>query len=132
MNEFITDLCVLQVAENTWKLKSPLMYRSKLYGGIVNVPEGFVTDFASVPRVPLAYLVAGNTAHKAAVVHDFLYQTQPCRRETCDKIFLEAMAAIGVPLWRRRIMYRAVRSFGWIPWKSGPERAANFGNRAHA
>ncbi|WP_123008449.1 DUF1353 domain-containing protein, partial [Escherichia coli] len=29
-----------------------------------------------------------------------------------DRIFLDAMTVLGVPRWRRRLMYLAVRLFG--------------------
>ena len=52
----------------------------------------------------------------AAVVHDYLYFSKLRTRQEADKIFLEAMECLDVPLWKRRVMYRAVRMFGWIPW----------------
>ena len=38
----------------------------------VCVPSGYVTDFASVPRLPLVFLVMGDTAHEAAGLHDYV------------------------------------------------------------
>lgn len=128
MSEFLTNLDVIQIGENDWKLAQALIYASDVYGGKVEVPSGFRTDFASVPRVPLAYMVAGNTAQKASVPHDFLYQTHLCERAMADLVFLEAMEVTGIPLWRRRIMYSAVRMFGWIAYRSGKERHAKLGN----
>lgn len=95
-----------------WRLTAPLKYRSKVAGQTFTIPKGFLTDFASVPRLPLAYLLAGDTAHQAAVVHDWLYVTHTTDRATADRVFLEAMEEIGVPWWRRRLMYAAVRAFG--------------------
>lgn len=126
MSKFLTQLSVTALDDETWKLASPLGYQSDIFfvakRGTLLVPTGFVTDFASVPRLPLAYLLAGNTAHEAAVVHDYLYQTHLTDRQTADRILLEAMEVTGVALWRRRIMYRAVRFCGWWPWRSGPKR----------
>lgn len=112
---FLNDLTTTQISDKEsgrFKLKEPLLYFSKILGEIT-VPEGFVTDFASVPRLPLAYLAAGDTAHRPAVVHDYLYSCADVERSTADAVFLEAMEAVGVPWWRRRIMWAAVRSFGW-------------------
>lgn len=94
-----------------WLLLSELAFNSEVLGPVV-VPAGFDTDFASVPRIPFAYLVAGDTAHASAVVHDYLYRYGKCTRKQADEVFLEAMAAEGVPWWRARLMYRAVRLFG--------------------
>lgn len=109
---FVTDLQVeLLPNGKTWRLTESLVYDSKLTGALV-VPAGFETDFASVPRLPLAYLLAGDTAHKAAVVHDYLYQGKLFRRDICDNVFLEAMRVTGVVGWRSHLMYAAVRLFG--------------------
>lgn len=107
---------------DTWRLGMPLRYWSKLLDRLVEVPEGFVTDRASVPRLPLAYLLAGGAADEGAVVHDYLYQTHPVTRAEADAVLLEAMEAIFEPIWRRQLIYRAVRCCGWVPWNSGPKR----------
>ena len=75
------------------------------------VPAGFHHDFASVPRIPLAYMLAGNTAHKSAVIHDWLY-TVGEDRKYADSVFYAAMEAEGVPWFRRNAMWAAVRMFG--------------------
>lgn len=93
-----------------WELSEPLVYYSTLYDTTVTVPTGFRTDFASVPRLPLAYLLAGDTAHRPATVHDYLCRTD-YPRDRADRIFLEAMESIGVPWWRRNLMYAAVRAY---------------------
>ena len=111
MSKFINSLDVELVGKGRWRLLSPLIYRSEIAGLIV-VPAGFVTDFASVPRLPLAYLLTGDTAHSAAVVHDYLYETGTGTKADADRVFLEAMEAIGEDRWRRTLMYWAVRIFG--------------------
>ena len=82
----------------------------------ITVPRGFHTDFASVPRVFWIILPPDGKYTQAAVLHDYLYSEQICERKTADRIFINAMKVLGVPLWKRRVMYRAVRMFGWIPW----------------
>ena len=74
---FITPLEAVKIREAgdvgraRWRLLSDMIYNSKLYTVIV-VPSGFVTDMASVPRLPFAYWLMGDTAHASAVVHDYL------------------------------------------------------------
>lgn len=106
--ELVSDL-----SEGKWRLKAPLFFQSSTLNQIITVPQGFVTDFASVPRLPLAFLLAGDTAHRPAVVHDYLYSCSDVERSDADSVFLEAMDSVGVPWWRRRIMWAAVRCFGW-------------------
>jgi len=96
-----------------WKLLTPLWYESSHLGRIIVVPEGFVTDFATVPRfLPISWWLAGDTAHAAATVHDYLYTTQAASKNDADRVFYEAMALNGEPAWRRWLMWQAVRVFG--------------------
>jgi hypothetical protein len=82
------------------------------------VPAGFVTDFASVPRVPVAFWLFGDTAHAAAVVHDWLYSTEIFPKDTADSVFYEAMRASGIGFWRARFMYWGVAYGGGAAWAS--------------
>ena len=94
-----------------WRLLEPLRYYSSLLGQTVEVPAGFVTDFASVPRAPIAYFLCGNTGNRAAVVHDYLCRTGTVEREKADKVFKEALSASGVDSWRAQVMYLAVSQY---------------------
>jgi hypothetical protein len=100
-----------------WKLLSPLCFQSKSMGRFT-APVGFVTDFASVPRLPLTYAVAGDTAHASAVIHDYLcrayYPTRRLQWSQCAAIFYECMKAERVPRWRAWLMYKAVLWFGEV------------------
>jgi len=93
-------------------LLAPLTYYSALLADVVLVPEGFVTDYASVPRAPLTYWLFGGIGDEAAVVHDYLYEKGIVPREVADVIYGEALTACGVPTWRRAPMVLAVRMFG--------------------
>ena len=87
------------------------------YGG-VTVQKGFRTDLASVP-FPFTFFIPKDGTHSpAAVWHDFGYATQTMERKDVDMIFLEFMKDLEVPLWKRQIMYRAVRLAGWMPWRN--------------
>lgn len=98
---------------DNWRLLAELAFSSEVLNRLIIVPEGFVTDFASVPRLPLAYLLFGNVAREAAVVHDFLYSTGACSRKLADDVFAEASKACNVAAWRRGPMWFGVRLFGW-------------------
>lgn len=95
-----------------WVLDEALVYHSDIVG-MVTVPKGFPTDFASVPRVPFIYEALGGLAHYAATIHDWLY-THPAyiSREDADAVFREAAIASGVPRWKAQLMYWAIRLFG--------------------
>lgn len=109
---FLTPVYVRLERDDTRTLLAPVQYESKLTGKTYTVPAGFNTDFASVPRVPVAFLLTGGTADRPAIVHDFLYRTGAEDRKTCDAIFAEAMEATGVAAWRRGLMWAGVRVGG--------------------
>lgn len=93
-----------------WELLAPLAYASDM-GGRIEVPVGFSTDFASVPRLPFTYGIMGNRAHRPAVVHDYITRQRIFERRKCDAIFLEAMLAEGIDDTHARLMYAAVAAF---------------------
>lgn len=122
-SEFLTELQVEEMDAKTWRLLKPLIYHSELLNETITVPSGYVTDFASIPRLPIIYWLFGDTARKPAVIHDFLYQTHGCdNRHEADRVFYEGMGAIEMPKWRRWDMYLGVRLGGLTSWLSGPRR----------
>lgn len=116
MSAFLTKLAVEEVIDGSWRLTSPLLYASDHLQKTITVPAGFITDFASVPRLPVAYLLAGGEADEAAVVHDYLYHSHDVPRPDADAVFEEAMAISGQPWWRRKLMWAGVRLFGGTPY----------------
>lgn len=115
-SKFLTDLETKVLDDDKFELIQPLIYFSERLNRAITVPRGFVTDFASVPRVPVAYLLAGGEADKPAVIHDYLYHSHEVARAVADDVFLEAMALTGQPWWRRNLMWLGVRLFGGAPY----------------
>lgn len=101
-----------------WLLLSPFVYDSKLIGRVV-VPKGYITDFASVPRIAVAYWLAGNTCRRAATVHDWLCDGGPPKvsRSMADAVFNEIAIVYGIPWWRRIPMWTAIRLYGIVTLK---------------
>jgi hypothetical protein len=118
---FQNEIDVEQLPGNDrlWKLTKPLVYISLLTAEAITVPTGFVTDFASIPGW---VAVDFDIAQRAAVVHDWLYQTHKLPKPVADSVFLEAMVSLGKPAWRRWILYTAVKLFGQSSYDSGPSR----------
>ena len=100
----------------TWWLDRALTYVRD--GMTIKVPRGFETDYASVPRAFYALFPPWDTYGPAAVVHDWLYWSQPVSRAEADGIFREAMGVLEVPAWKRQTLYLAVRAFGQEAWDS--------------
>lgn len=95
-----------------WVLEEDFIYSSDVLGGVVIVPAGFVTDFSSVPRLPLVHMVLADMAQRAAVVHDYLYSTAVYTRKQADDVLMEAMTISGIPWAKRQAIYLGVRVGG--------------------
>lgn len=125
--QFLTDLSCRETKDDKWEVIEPLVYQSRLWETLIEVPAGFITDFASVPRVPFVYMLYGDRAHRESVLHDYLYYMAMTTRKIADCIFLEAMESRGKSWFVRQGMYRGVRMGGWVAWnehrKSGHPRA---------
>jgi len=92
-------------------LTRPFVVRTRS-GRIIEVPAGFKTDFASVPRLFWRIIPPWGAYSPAAVVHDYLYTTGLVSRAEADRIFHELMKRLGVSVWMRNSMYWAVRMAG--------------------
>jgi hypothetical protein len=115
VSAFLTELCLVEADgqdDGKWIVGRDLVYQSDVAKAKITVPAGFKTDLASVPRLPVVYWLAGGTSSKAAVIHDYLYTTGQVRRDMADAVLREASACIGVPAWRRWIMWAGVRLGG--------------------
>lgn len=119
MSSFTKPLVVEKLEKMLWKVRSSFDYHlgSEDSDEVVSVPEGFITDFASVPRLFWIILPPDGQYTQAAVLHDYMYSDQYYKRAKCDRLFIEAMKVLKVPVVNRIIMYRAVRMFGWLAWK---------------
>lgn len=88
----------------------------------VSVPDGFVTDLASISQVLWSFGLRpeGSYAY-AAVIHDYLYWMQDRSREEADEIFLIAMADSKVKESLRNRLYNAVSLGGAPAWRKNAE-----------
>lgn len=119
MSSFTESLIVSPIPDGKrWVVRKEFYYYiDKDEGEKIIVPTGFVTDFASVPRMFWKIFPQWGKYGNAAVVHDYLYVNQTKKRKDADKIFLKAMEVSGVSLIVRNILYGAVRAFGWLSFK---------------
>jgi len=115
--ECIDDLAA--DGRGVWKVKEPLVYDSEVLGRSITVEPGFLTDFVSVPRLPIIYWLLGDTSHKAAVLHDWLFHHhEVCDETEANEVLLEACAVEGIPNWRRKLIYWGVVIGGRSSWES--------------
>lgn len=90
----------------------------------VRVPVGFVTDFASIPRLFWSTLRPDGTYSYAAAVHDYLYWAQPVPRNKADEIFKFLMQDFKINEVIVSGMYNAVRLGGFKAWNDNAKRRA--------
>lgn len=82
----------------------------------VNVPKGFVTDFASVPKPFWSVLPPDGDYTYAAIIHDYLYWNQATDKPTADLVLKAAMEDFGVAKSDAFIVYNGVKLGGQSAW----------------
>lgn len=112
---FTTPLQVESLPGRWWRLTAKLVYVGKKES--FTVPDGFVTDFASTPQWFEGVVPRDGTYIKAAVLHDWLYETKPVSRKDADGIFRRVMREEGTGVLTRWTMYISVRIFGRSRWR---------------
>ena len=128
MSSFTTPLRVTPLPDGkNWKLLRNFTYHlgSQHSRRYISVPKGFVTDFASVPRI-FFFLPDWATYNKPGPGHDYLYKVKqvmgkPITRKRADDIFLEMML---IDFRHHKsgksvayLEYIAVRLFAWLAWR---------------
>lgn len=119
----------------TWVLESPakgiFLWQSTYHH--IEVPEGFMTDFASIPFFARWWQRGGVGSQRiAAYFHDYMYSgTDRFSRRQADAAFYQVMKAIdGSKGWfKRGAMWAALRVGGFLPYRSG--QAAYDKNPSH-
>jgi hypothetical protein len=83
----------------------------------IKVPQGFVTDLASVPRWPLVFWLMGDRAREPAVVHDWLYLSGITSQADADAVLYEAARVIGLSWWVAQGLWWGVRLGGGVTYR---------------
>lgn len=106
--------------EESWVLAEQFSYQYK--EKVITVPAGYVTNLASTPRVIWNIIPPFGYYSKGAVIHDWLYSNTgdlpdlKYTRKDADEIFYSAMIESGVNRFKAKMIYSAVRLFGWAYW----------------
>jgi len=125
MGKFLTELdySPSRDAFQNWngrdyRLNNPLFYEAD-DGTIYNVPKGFITDGASIPRIFWRIYLPYGLYIEAAVLHDYLYRTETVNvtRKQSDDLMEEAMIWCKVNIVDRKTIHIMVRTFGWSAFK---------------
>ena len=126
MTEAARAAVTFDVGEGLWRLEHGYFYENGPIG--IAMPEGFLFDLASIPRLGWWLIAPFELTIEAALIHDGLYRTGGCpawvrvgaparfTRREADLILLSMMRRDGVPEWKCRSAFRAVRLFGGAAW----------------
>jgi len=87
----------------------------------VEAPTGFVTDFASIPRVFWSLLRPDGEYTYPAIIHDYLYWTQIRPKNIADEIFRASMQDFNLSATTITTIYNAVRLGGQSAWDGNAE-----------
>lgn len=125
-----------QLGKDYWKVnKGFKFYFDDVNGNRywVNIPAGYLTDGASVPRAFWSIIPPWGNYGQAAIVHDYLCEYlsvtcdgQPVKitRRNADQIFNIAMHALDVDNGDRYKIMGAISAYRMIKQVSGPSRDA--------
>lgn len=104
-------VAVTPIDDKRWRLLEPLCYAGDVDRFLV--PEGYVTDFASVPRIAVWLVPSYGRYTAPAILHDYLLtdalKAGRVTSNDADGLFRRAMREMGVPPIRRWLMWTAVR-----------------------
>lgn len=114
-----------------WTLRTDYLYVDDLTA--IVIPAGFTCDGASIPKAIHSLIGSFDLSITAPLIHDYLYRYQgllpvdyvtPYRiydRIDADNLFSRVMEEEGVPVWRRKLAYGAVRALGRWAWNKRKE-----------
>lgn len=132
---FTDALVIEEIGYERWRVVRAFAFTSS-DGTQIKVPEGFVTDLASVPHLARSLVPKIGYWSQAAVVHDWIYRQHRTSKDTvwtrkqADKWFVEGARLKGdeynVPDSKRReaLLYAGVRIGSLASWETPEERAA--------
>ena len=109
-----------------FRLETALRFHSDIAGGVIIVPQGYISDLASIPQVAWSVFMACDDPRieLGAWVHDLLYQSRgkitledqtpvTLARKEADAILAnEAMADLMATSAQRLSVYQVLRRFG--------------------
>jgi hypothetical protein len=92
MSHFLDPLDIRVLKDKVFLTLAPFRYESDLLGCVIEVKQGFYTDLASFPILPLV------VADLPSVIHDYLYRKNSVplvTKKQADLVFKEAMISQG-------------------------------------
>lgn len=78
------------------------------------VPAGFITDFASIPRLLRGIFKRNGKSRKPSVFHDHMVRNNWKTRECADRMFKQMLLDVGMSKWRAQIYFIGVTIGRWF------------------
>ena len=87
------------------------------------VPDGYVTDFASLPSVLHWWIrPTDSRGARAAIVHDWIYHTHIYPRCVADAFYQVILRQDGMPRRKAKLLCSSVHAFGKGAYMRGPDK----------
>jgi len=121
--EILSADCTERLGNRLWVLTQPFVFF--VDDELFTVPQGFVTDGASVPRLlwPICSPVSGPFG-QGALAHDFYYSIDgPDIGRLRADLILYAMGRLrGAWISEAQLVKSGVNLFGWMSYKKGRDK----------
>lgn len=98
-------------------------YNFNGFSVLQTILKGFITDLSSVPRIFWRIINTYELSVEAPLLHDYGYRNLgrftniTLTRQQVDDLFYNIALEQGVPKWRCKLGYAAVRIAGWWTWR---------------
>jgi hypothetical protein len=106
-----SDVAVERVSDTLWQLTKPVAYQGR--SDLFEVPAGFVTDFASVPRFVTWLVPITGRYTEGSILHDWFcvtgIETGAISAVDADGVFRRVMWEEGVPWLLRWLIWLGIR-----------------------
>lgn len=115
--QFLELLDMSKTEDPTFSLMTDVVYLLKINGEIVEtvIPQGFKTDFASVPKKFRSIIGNVNKFNRVWLLHDWMYDKRcdiKLTRKESDDILKDLLSDFGMGTIDTWLTYTSVRLFG--------------------
>lgn len=88
----------------------PLTFKPNGTDAQIQVPMGFVTDLASIPKALWWWEAPHERTLAPAILHDYLYWVQTCSKDEADAVMYLAMKEVGMEGLDIKAIYAGIRT----------------------
>lgn len=132
---FLSRLCTDDDPQpDVWVIAQPLIWEDQVFGRL-EIPAGFRTDLASIPRVfrNIQFLDPNGLSRRPAAMHDWLYAWRGIGKDDADEFLKQSLLAEGAAPHVSEVFYLGVHVFGQQSWDSdnGALETRDFDTPAH-